>query len=77
MKLKIDLPCLVDDMENSVEGRYGAAPDRIFLIDVDGKIAVRADQGPWGFKPGVEKTTKWLEERFPEIVAIAAGPLKK
>lgn len=66
-KLKIDMPCLIDDMENTVDKSYDGWPDRLYIVDTNGKIAVRADRGPWGFKPGVDAATKWLAGRFPEI----------
>ncbi len=66
-KLNIDIPCLIDNMNNSVDKSYDAYPDRLFLIDVDGTIAIRAAYGPWGFKPAVSMLTRWLAERFPQI----------
>jgi len=65
-KLNIELPCLVDDLDDAANHAYNAWPDRIFVVDEQGKIAVRAERGPWGFKPGVDETAKWLAERFPE-----------
>ena len=64
-KLHIELPCLVDDVDNAVAKSYDAFPDRLFVVDTDGTIAVRADRGPWGFGPGVDEATKWLAKRFP------------
>ncbi len=66
-KLKIDMPCLVDDMSDSTDKAYSAWPDRVFLVDVDGKIAVRADRGPWGFSPAVRQVSTWLAEKFPNV----------
>ena len=65
-KLKLNVPCLVDAMDNAVGAAYNAWPDRIYVVDMEGKIAVRADHGPWGFKPGVDATQKWLAEQFPD-----------
>ena len=59
--LKIEFPAIVDSMDDKVNNAYGAAPDRIYVVDKDGKVAVMADRGPWGFKPGVAATQKWLE----------------
>lgn len=67
-KLDIKLPCLIDDLDDAAGDAYGAWPDRIFVVDEQGKIAVRAERGPWGFKPGVDETAKWLAARFPEKV---------
>lgn len=65
-KLNIDVPCLVDDMNNTTNEAYNASPDRIFVVDEQGKIAVRAQMGPRGFGPGIKETTTWLAKRFPD-----------
>ena len=65
-KLDLDIPCVIDDMDNSVDKSYDGYPDRIFLVDSEGSIVVRGDRGPWGFKPGVTAVTAWLAEQFPE-----------
>jgi len=65
-KLDIKLPCLVDDLDNATGDAYAAWPDRIFIVDEQGKIAVRAERGPWGFKPGVDQATAWLAKHFPQ-----------
>jgi len=32
-----------------------------------GRIAVRAEPGPWGFELGVRKVRRWLKEKYPDI----------
>src|SRR5215831_3759783 len=49
--LKIDLPALLDDLENSVEATYTGWPDRMYVIDREGHIAHKGKAGPFGFKP--------------------------
>ena len=51
-KMKIELPPLIDDMKDTVNKAYNAWPDRLYLIDVDGKIAFKGGRGPRGFKAG-------------------------
>jgi hypothetical protein len=51
--LKLSLPILVDDMAGTAEKAYGGWPDRIALIDLDGKIAYQSGPGPAGFKPAL------------------------
>ncbi len=58
--LKLSMPCLVDDMSDTVNKAYGAWPDRICVVDRDGKIAVMGGQGPWGFAPSVQAAAQWL-----------------
>ena len=62
--LKIDLPALVDDMQNSTELAYTAWPDRLYVIDRDGRIALKTDAGPFGFKP--EFVTETLKRLAPK-----------
>ncbi len=51
--LKISIPTLIDDMENSTATAYKAHPDRLYLVGRDGKIAFRGGPGPFEFKPDV------------------------
>jgi hypothetical protein len=51
--LKLSLPIIIDDMEGTAEKAYGGWPDRIALIDLDGKIAYHSGPGPAGFRPAV------------------------
>ena len=65
-KLQLKLPCLVDTMDNAVGKAYDALPDRIFVVDQEGKIAVRSDWGPRQFGPGLDEAAKWLAAQFPD-----------
>ena len=60
-KLGIKLPALVDGADNAVERAYTGWPDRLYVIDRDGKIAHKSAAGPFGFKPAeVEDALKRL-----------------
>jgi len=58
----LSIPTIIDDMNNSVNEVYDAFPDRIFIVDVAGKIALASGRGPWGFAPAIKDVRKWLEE---------------
>ena len=47
--LGIKIPAIVDDMNNSTEHAYTGWPDRIYLIDREGRIALKTRPGPFGF----------------------------
>ena len=49
--LKIPFPALLDDFRNATETAYTAWPDRLYVIDTDGRIAYKSGAGPYGFKP--------------------------
>lgn len=50
--LKLSIPCVVDTINNTVDQMYAAWPERMFVIDADGRVAYAGRIGPWGFKPG-------------------------
>lgn len=49
--LEINLPTLIDGLDDAVGRAYAAWPDRLYLIGKDGRIAYKSDPGPRGFKP--------------------------
>lgn len=51
-KLGIEIPAVVDEFGNSTESAYTAWPDRLYLIDRNGKVAYKSKPGPYGFKTG-------------------------
>ena len=59
-KFDTRIPCLVDGIDNAVNEAYAAWPDRIFVVDKEGKIAVAGGQGPRGFAPAVSLASDWL-----------------
>lgn len=51
LKLDINYTGVVDNFDAEVEKVYGAHPDRLYLVSKDGRIVMKSDPGPWGFKP--------------------------
>ena len=51
LRLSIRLPALIDNIGNSTERAYTGWPDRLYVIDRDGRIAFKSAPGPYGFKP--------------------------
>jgi hypothetical protein len=49
--LSITMPLLVDDLKDTVGQLYSGMPDRMYVIDRDGKVTYRGARGPFGFKP--------------------------
>ena len=47
--LKIEIPALLDDARNSTERAYTGWPDRLYLIDRQGKVRFKSKPGPFGF----------------------------
>ena len=62
-KLGVELPAIVDEADDRVEQAYTGWPDRLYVVDIDGKIAYKSAAGPFGFKPSeVEAALKRLLE---------------
>ncbi len=51
VKLGIRIPALVDDMQDTTERAYTAWPDRLYVIDREGRVAYKSKAGPFGFHP--------------------------
>lgn len=51
-KLEITMPLVVDTIDDRVGHAYSGMPDRLYVIDRDGKVAHQGGRGPFGFKPG-------------------------
>ena len=50
-KLGIKFPAVLDEFGNSTEHSYTGWPDRLYLIDGQGRVAYKSRPGPFGFKP--------------------------
>ncbi len=48
-RLSLSIPCVVDTIDDRVDNLYASWPERIYVVDAQGKIAYAGKQGPWGF----------------------------
>ena len=51
MKLALEMPALVDEMDDAVSRAYCAVPERLYLIGTDGCVAYKGGTGPMFFRP--------------------------
>jgi type I thyroxine 5'-deiodinase len=51
IKLGLDLPAVVDTPDDRVERAYTGWPDRLYVVDKEGRIAFKSAAGPFGFEP--------------------------
>ncbi len=65
-KLGIKFPAIIDGIENKTENAYTAWPDRMYLIDREGKVVYKSKPGPFGFHP---KELEAALERMPKATA--------
>jgi len=66
-KLGIEFPALVDSIDNSTDTAYTGWPDRIYVIDGNGRIAFKSEAGPFGFK------SQLLSEALARVVSSDPG----
>jgi hypothetical protein len=51
LKMALEMPAAVDEMDDAVGLAYGAMPERLFLVGTDGKVAYKGGMGPMFFRP--------------------------
>jgi AhpD family alkylhydroperoxidase len=71
--LHMSMPLVVDELDDRVGHAYSGMPDRLYLIDRDGKIAYKGGRGPFGFKPG-ELEQALVMALFDQESAVARTP---
>lgn len=49
--LELTIPMVVDGIDNRVGEAYSGFPDRLYVIDREGKIDFKSGRGPFGFIP--------------------------
>jgi hypothetical protein len=71
-ELKLSIPALIDDMDGTVGSAYSGWPDRMCIVDLEGKVAYYGKRGPFGFKPDEgEKALKGLLGRGGRVTGQA------
>jgi Iodothyronine deiodinase len=61
-EMKLTLPILVDTIDDKVDNLYGGWPDRVYVIDAEGKVALKGGLGPGGFSPSIKAASGVLEK---------------
>jgi hypothetical protein len=69
--MKLNVPALLDDIDDTASKAYASLPDRLYLIGKDGKIAFAGDKGPRGFK--VDLLEKAMKAEVKKIKAEASA----
>ncbi len=60
-QLKLTVPMLVDTIDNQADKAYAGWPDRVYVIDANGVVALKGAIGPGGFTPAVRRSFEVLE----------------
>lgn len=61
-RMDVETTTLVDGMTNVANACYAAWPERLYVIDTDGRITYKGGMGPFGFDP--EELYAFLLERY-------------
>jgi alkylhydroperoxidase family enzyme len=69
--LKMTMPMVVDEMDDRVGHAYSGMPDRLYLVDREGRVAYKGGRGPFGFKTGE------LEQAVVMLLLDQANPAPK
>lgn len=73
-RFKYPVPFGIDDMSNAANDAYAAWPERIYIINGDGRIAYRGGMGPFDYKP--EEVRAWLAGQYGEVKHAASEAAK-
>ena len=65
LKLALEMPAVVDEMDDAVATSYAALPERLYVIGTDGRVAYKGGMGPMFFKPA-----EW-ESAIEELLAAS------
>lgn len=49
--LRLSMPLLVDTIDDQVNRAYSGFPDRLYVIDREGKVTYKGGRGPYGYRP--------------------------
>ena len=67
LKLALEMPALVDEMDDAVARDYAAMPERLYLIARGGEVAYKGGMGPMFFRPA-----EW-EEAIQDLLGSDLG----
>lgn len=64
-RFKYPVPFGIDEMSNAANDAYAAWPERLYIIDENGKIAYKGGNGPFKYNP--KEVRAWLAARYGEV----------
>jgi Iodothyronine deiodinase len=79
-RFKYPVPFAIDEMSDAANNAYAAWPERLYIIDENGRIAYKGGNGPFKYDP--KEVRAWLAARYGEVkhpapAAAAAAAEKK
>ena len=64
-RINYPLPFGIDDINDAADHAYAAWPERLYIVDENGRIAYRGGNGPFYYYP--EEVRSWLAKRYGEV----------
>ena len=62
VRMQYDMEVVVDPIDDAVGLAFAAWPERLYVIDEEGRVAYKGGMGPQGFR--VDELEQWLRERL-------------
>ncbi len=73
-RFKYPLPFGIDEMSNTANDTYAAWPERLYIIDENGRIAYKGGNGPFKYNP--KEVRAWLAKSY-GVVKQPASPSRE
>jgi len=64
-RFKYTVPFGVDEMNNAANDAYAAWPERLYVLDENGRVSYKGGNGPFYYDP--KEVRAWLAKRYGEV----------
>ena len=64
-RFKYMVPFGIDEMDNAANDAYAAWPERLYILDENGRVAYKGGNGPFKYDP--KEVRAWLAARYGEV----------
>ena len=71
-RFKYNVPFGIDEMNNAANDAYAAWPERLYVIDEQGRVSYKGGNGPFKYDP--REVRAWLAGHFGEVKHPEVAP---
>jgi hypothetical protein len=71
-RYKFSVPFGIDEMNNAANDAYAAWPERLYVLDGQGRVSYKGGNGPFKYDP--KEVRAWLAARYGEVKHPEAAP---
>lgn len=64
-RFKYAVPFGIDEMSNAADQAYAAWPERLYVLDENGRVSYKGGNGPFKYDP--KEVRAWLAARYGEV----------